>query len=145
VCTSFLVYFRVAETDGEVQQRLQKWSKFLESGGVAAGHTSEENKGKTDVIEQNVTSAKSKEQEGIIKNMCMNSELSEKTDDDDVHRYLRVKDASKVQKSVEGVKGSSGIVLEEGGRSGSGSSDGTEGHRTEDEEIDEGRRIVETG
>jgi hypothetical protein len=55
----------------------------LELGGDAAGHTLEENKGKRDVIEQNVTSANSKEQEGIIKNTCMNSELSEETDDGD--------------------------------------------------------------
>jgi hypothetical protein len=129
LCTCFIVYFRVAETDGEVQQRLQKWNKFLESGGVAAGHTSEKNKGKVDVIEQNVTSANSKEQEGIIKNECTDSELSGKIKDNDVDRHVMVKDVSEVQKSEEGVQ----------------NSDDVEGHRNEDEENDEGRRIVETG
>lgn len=137
--------YKVAETDAEVQQRLQKWNKFLESGAIAAGHTSEENKGKIDVIEQNVTSANSKEQEGIIKNECTDSELSGKTNDDDVDRHVMVKDVSKVQKSEEGIKSSSGIVVEEGGRSGAESSDDTEGDRSEDEKKDEGGRIVETG
>jgi hypothetical protein len=80
LCTRFIVYFRIAETDTEVQQRLQKWSKFLESGDVAAGHTSEENKGKIDVTEHNIISADSKAQEGVIKNASTDSELSEKTD-----------------------------------------------------------------
>lgn len=137
--------YKVAETDAEVQQRLQKWNKFLESGAIAAGHTSEENKGKIDVIEQNVTSANSKEQEGIIKNECTDSELSGKTNDDDVDRHVMVKDVSKVQKSEEGIKSSSGIVVEKGGRSGAESSDDTEGDRSEDEKKDEGGRIVETG
>jgi hypothetical protein len=144
LCTWFLVYFRVAETDAEVQQRLQKWNKFLESGGIVAGHTSEENKGKVNVIEQNVTSANSKEQEGIIKNECTDSELSGKTNDDDVDRHAMIKDVSEVQKSEAGVKSSSGIVVEEAGKSGAESSDDAEGHRSEDEENNERRRRVET-
>jgi hypothetical protein len=50
----------------------------LESGNPAAGHTSEEDKGKIDIVERAV-SADSKEEEGIAKNACTNSELSEKT------------------------------------------------------------------
>jgi hypothetical protein len=65
-------------------------------------------------------------------------------DDDDVHRHVRVKDASKVQKSVDSVKGSSGVAVEEGGYCGAESTDDT-GHRNEDDEADEGRRIVESG
>jgi hypothetical protein len=137
MCVHFLVYFRIAETDAEVQQRLQKWNKFLISGD-AAEHTSEENKGKIDVIEQNVTSAKSKEQEGITKNADTNSELSEKTNEDDVDRHVRVKDVSKVQKPKDGVEGSSSssTAVEEGGRSSAESSDDTEGHRSEVEKND---------
>jgi hypothetical protein len=71
--------------------------------------------------------------------------VSKETDDGDVHRHVRVKDTSKVQKSVDGVKGSSGVAVEEGGYCGAESTDDTEGHRNEDEETDEGRRIVETG
>jgi hypothetical protein len=69
--------------------------------------------------------------------------LSEKTNDSDVDRH--VKDISKVQKLEEGVEGSSGVVVEESGRSGAESSGDTEGHRSENEENDEGRRIVDTG
>lgn len=60
-----------------------------------------------------------------------------------VRPHVKVEDASKVQKWEEGVKGSSGIVVEEGGRCAE-STDDTEGHRNEDDEIDEGRRTVET-
>jgi hypothetical protein len=77
-------------------------------------------------------------------NVCTNCELFEKTDDGNVQRHVRVKDVSKVQKSEEGVKDSSGIVVEEGGKVVQ-KTVMTEGHRSEDEETDEGRRIVETG
>lgn len=53
----------------------------MELGGIAAGRTSEENKGKADVTEQNVTSAKGREQEGIIKTTYTDSEVSEETGD----------------------------------------------------------------
>jgi hypothetical protein len=99
----------------------------LEFGGNAAGYALQDSKGITDVIEEYITSAKNKEQEGIIKNTCTNSELSQETDDGDVHRLVRIKGASK----VEGVKCSSGIAVEEGGRSGAESTDDTEGHRSE--------------
>jgi hypothetical protein len=80
LCTWFIVQFRIAETDAEVQQRLQKWNNFLESGNVPAGHTSEENKRKIDITEHNINSADNKKQEGTVKNACTNSDLSEKTD-----------------------------------------------------------------
>jgi hypothetical protein len=51
----------------------------LESGDLSAGHTSREDKGKIDIIEE-VVSADNKEEEGVVKNACTNSELSEKTE-----------------------------------------------------------------
>jgi hypothetical protein len=112
MCVHFLLYFRIAETDTEVKLRLQKWNKFLESGEDAAEHTSEENKGRIDVIEQNVSSANIKGQEGITKNAGTNSEWSEKTNEDVVDRHMRVKQVSKAEKLEDGVEGSRSIVVE---------------------------------
>jgi hypothetical protein len=86
LCTFFLVYFRIAETDADVQQRLQKWGKFLESGEVAAG----ENKMKTNDTE-NVNSASNKEQKSVVKT-ADDFEVSEKKSEDNVDRYMEVKD-----------------------------------------------------
>jgi hypothetical protein len=56
---------------GFLQQQLQKCNKCLESRDIAAGRTrtSEENKGKIDVLEQDVIIASSREREGGMKNM----------------------------------------------------------------------------
>ncbi|KDQ71546.1 hypothetical protein L798_09943 [Zootermopsis nevadensis] len=59
----------IAETDVEVQQRLQKWDKFLVSGEVAAGEN------KTNHTE-NVSSASNEEQKGVVKNYVNTLEIN---------------------------------------------------------------------
>jgi hypothetical protein len=144
-CTCFLVYFRIAETDAEVQKRLRKWDKFLESGDVGAEHPAGKNRGKADIIKENVTSAKN-EQEDVITNPDIHVELSEKKTEDNADKHMEINDESKVGKLEEvSVEGSSDCVIEEGSRSSAGSSDDTEGHRSEDEENGEDSTIAETG
>ena len=142
VCICFLLYFRIAETDAEAQQRLQKWNKFLESGEVAAGGTAEENKGKVAAIEGNVTNANDA-RNGSVMNTDTDFELSEKRNEDNVDTLMEVKGESEVDKSDNiNAEGSSDVV--EGG-SCAANTDVVEGDRSEYEGNGEGNRMVENG
>lgn len=135
--------YKIVETDAEVQQRLQKWGKFLESGEVAAGCTAEENRGKVAVKEGNVTSANNVGSGGGV-NTDTSFELSEKRNEGNADT-LKVRDKSEVDKSEDSsAKGSSDVVVVEG-RSCAANSDDVEGDRSEYEGNGAGNRVVETG
>jgi len=143
VCICFLLYFRIAETDAEAQQRLQKWNKFLESGAVAAGCTAEENKGKVAVIEGNVTSADNA-RNGSVMSTDTDFELAEKRNEDNVDTLMEVKGESEVGKSDNiSAKSSSDVVVD--GGSCAAKSDDVEGDRSEYKGNGEGNRMVENG
>jgi len=143
VCISFLLYFRIAETDAEAQQWLQKWNKFLESGEVAGGGTAEENKGKVAVIEGKETSANNT-RNGSVMSTDTDFEMSEKRNEGNVDTLMEVKGGSEVDKSDNiSAEGSSDVVVE--GGSCAAKSDDVEGDRHEYEGNGEGNRMVENG
>jgi hypothetical protein len=140
---AFVFFFRIAETDAEVQQRLQKWNKFLESGEVAAGCTAEENKGNVAVIKGNVTSANNT-RNGSVMGTDADFELSEKRNEGNAGTLIEVKSESEVDKSdnISG-EGIGDVVVEVG--SCAAKSDDVEGDRSEYEGNREGNRMVKDG
>jgi len=142
LCICFLLYFRIAETDAETQQRLQNWNKFLESGEVAAGCTAKENKGKV-VIEGNVTSANNA-RNGSVLSTDTDFELAEKRNEDNVDTLMEVKGEPEVGKSDNISAKSSSDVAVDGG-SCAAKSDDVEGDRSEYEGNGGGNRMVENG
>ena len=143
VYNCFLLYFRIAETDAEAQQRLQKWNKFLEKGEVAPGCKAKESKGNVAVIEGNVTSANNA-RNGSVMSTNTDFELSEKRNEGNVDTLKEVKGETEVDKSEDiSAKSSSDDVVEGGNCA--AKSDDVEGDRSEYEGNGEGNSVVETG
>lgn len=143
ICICFLLYFRIAETDAEVQQRLQKWNKFIESGEVAAGCTAEEKKGNVAVIEGKVASANNAGNCSVM-STDTDFELSDKRSESNLDTLMQVKGESEVDNSEDiSAKGNNDVVVE--GGSCAAKSDGVEGDKSEYEGNGEGNMMVETG